>query len=528
MVILKIIQNLIVKPIISNDIYNDILLLPEQRKGYSKNIDTLILPVYFYRIIGIEQTSEDDYYNSLYNLEYQIKTTKTLYNRIDTRLDTQVPQFKIDSINKIWNEIKADTNLRSQYICSNFYGAGIIKYTKSNIHDSLIRDAFQTCLDIFISLQNKPMNPSIIKNFCIKLLFWFEKYSLDLFKSYNFQNANPKIIFYGDIKRDEIFFMILLHKIGFDILYFNPFSDARFKEVDPQNKYSAKLEFEDKEPIKPFPTVERVVSVQTIAYQAEKSIEDIVSNENTNFFKPWQFEDYNIKSVSLKTTYEELFVLWNTQARFRDGFKASNNTIYIPNIFAKINGTHKNKQDYWSDILKLTSETNDNKGYISVIDKVPFCITKTTITEVDKKIYFRKNGELNIEGIRISSVYQYSFLKTAFQNLILDKLNEIIQKNYFSGYTDQNFKNLVVCTILNINIDLLKQLQMFDYPYFVPKIVIFHNSDKLFRVEDYIIIAFFNSIGFDIVVISPAGYNSIENSIPHGLIDIHNLRDGQF
>ena len=41
---------------------------------------------------------------------------------------------------------------------------------------------------------------------------------------------NPKVLFYGEIKKHEIYFLIFLSKLGCDVIYINSISDIRFFE----------------------------------------------------------------------------------------------------------------------------------------------------------------------------------------------------------------------------------------------------------------------------------------------------------
>ncbi len=505
--------------IASVDIYKDIFIKPQERMNFLDNMGSVTLPVYFYRIIGIEQNSKDEYYNAIHNLDQQLKKLDKLYNRIDFRPDTNVGANIIQKVNAIWEEIKADSNLRAPYISANFYGSGILKLTKKERKDILVRNSFHGCLESFISMQKPHKTPGIIKNFCIKLLYWFEKYALQALDSYDFQGHNPKMLFYGDIKRDEIFFLIFLSRLGFDILYFNPFSDCGFDEIDPGHKYSTRLEFNEKCLVEPFPKAERVVTVETFAFQAERSMETIMV-ENYNFIKPWQFENYEVKSVTLKTTYEEMLTLWGTEAKSRAGFRVVSNTVYIPNIFAKINGTDAKLQVYWTNMLKLLKEKSE---FAIFIDKMPFA--KQAVKSFDYRILVNTNGLFDKEKVKNCSDYTLAYLKASIQDMILEKANELIQKDFFTFNMDVNIKTKVLATLLNLDKEILRMLHKFDYPFTAPKVLIYHNTASTFSAEDYITIAFLDSVGFDIAIFTPAGYSSIENGIKRNLFDVHKLEE---
>lgn len=508
--------------ILTNDIYRDVLQKPVERRGYCISGGLLSLPVYFYRIIGIEQYSDNQYFNELYNLDVQLKKMEGIYHRFENRLDTFVNPHIIEKLNNIWDEIKADTNLRAPYLAANLSGAGLIKFPITDIKNAIIKKAFEKCLNFFMSNQKHPKNPSIVKNFCIKIIYWFEKYALSYFKKFDIQSHNPKFMFYGDVKRDEIYFMIFLSNIGFDILYFNSFSDSEFKDVDPQNKFSVKLEFQRKIALKEFPKSESIVTIATTAYQAEKSVESTINAENPNLFKPRQFESFPVKAVTLNTTYEEIFSFWNIEARYRSGFRIYNNTVIIPNIFAKINGTYKDITKYWEDINKLIHEKGD---FVYIVDKVPF--SNVTTKEMEYKYLINNNG-FDKNKIKAHRDYSLSFLKTSIQDNLIDKANELLQKEYFKFEVDLIVKMRIISTLFNLDKEILKLLQRFDYPFEIPKLIIYHNNERPFSIEDYVTIVLLNAIGLDIVIFSPTGYNNIENGIKSDFFDTHNLEDVKF
>jgi len=74
----------------------------------------------------------------------------------------------------------------------------------------------------------------------------------------------------------------------------------------------------------------------------------------------------------------------------------------------------------------------------------------------------------------------------------------------------------------------LDLLQKFDYPLQIPKLVIFDGDESTFTDEDIIIITFLHMIGFDIVILTPTGYNNIESGVDPYYYDTHKLEDFKF
>lgn len=90
------------------------------------------------------------------------------------------------------------------------------------------------------------------------------------------------------------------------------------------------------------------------------------------------------------------------------------------------------------------------------------------------------------------------------------------------------FKLKILLCILNLDKIILEMIQKFDYPFKIPKIMIYAKDEAIFTEEDSIILAFLNLMGFDIVIFTPTGYNNIETRVYEEYYDIHKLEDVTF
>ena len=96
----------------------------------------------------------------------------------------------------------------------------------------------------------------------------------------------------------------------------------------------------------PFPTEKRSRK-STVAYRASREIETILNQDGSHFYKPWQLRDYTPSSVTLKTTYDELFLLAKEKALIRPDFAVNKGKVKVPSVFAKIQGISRNRKEYW-------------------------------------------------------------------------------------------------------------------------------------------------------------------------------------
>jgi len=507
----------------SKDLFKDIFLSPIKRKGFACNNKQATLPIYFFRIIGIANEDEADYYNQLYNLDKQLSKLKALYQKIDNGLDMLIPQNKIDSVTRAFDILNDLNGTNPVKIVENLIQSGVLQSSKSRIKDLIIKEKLTRVLDLLITHQKIP-NKSVIKNFCVKILYWIEKYELLNIINMDYNVYNPKLLYYGNIRRDEVYFLIFLSFIGFDILYFNSFSDGEFYEIDKENIYSNKMEYNFKVELKPFPLIEKLRRVETVAYQASREIQSIINTEESLVYKPWQFENCFVKSNPLKTTYEELFILWKEEARFRTGFQIREGTVYIPNIFAKVNGTDTNLNTYWANIIKLIG----NKENVIITEQITFSKPEYKSVNYYKDL-IKPDGYFDKEKVFRYKDYKLSYLRTPIQELIIGKINELIAlDNIFLRNISLEFKTKILDTILNLDKKYYNLIQKFDYPFRIPKLIIYKNNESGFSEQDFIILAFLYSVGFDIVVLTPTGYNNVENGINRELFDVHKLEQIRF
>ncbi len=500
----------------AKDIYEEIFILPKERRGFAYNKQIMMTPVFFYRIIGVEE--EAAYEEKILDLHEKLMSLDKLYQKHDKSLDRFIPNDFIQRVNQYWNQVGRINDPTAEAIVSLTMKPGILT-SMSPVKNKLIQDKLVLLLDVFMASQK---NINIVKNFYIKLLFWIERYAVPLLTAYQYGGVNPKVLFYGEIQRDEAYFLLLLSFMGFDVLYFNSFDGGRFEEIPRIDIYSNLLEYPQRIPIKSFPTIPTQKRQETVAYRASVEIDQVLHTEDSGVYRPWQFEDYELKVNSLKTTYDELFILWKEDARFREGFKVDQGRVYVPNIFAKVSGTLTDLNQYWQQFNSLII----SKETTLLIEEIPFTIERNYL--INRSV-FNIDGSLNLDKVRQLKEYRFHYLKTSVQNLILDKMNElIVTEDLFTFPLTAELKTKILYTILSLEKRYLDLIQRFDYPYGLPKLIIYDRDERTFSKEDLIILAFLHFVGFDIVIFTPTGYNNIENGINRAYYDIHRLEELRF
>lgn len=287
---------------------------------------------------------------------------------------------------------------------------------------------------------------------------------------------------------------------------------------------------------------------ETEAYKIREEINEVLHDEESGYYRPWQFADHRVQANTLKTTYDEV-VLWGKQeAMIRPGWKIGTKDVVVPNIFSKVNGVHEDVKLYREQVAALVDEKN-------VLFFKKFPLYKQKLPGNIKKIYSKLlnvRGEIHKEKLLTSEYWKYKKLSPALQESIADRIVEfcrispfwkhktykvnlklsIIDRlvDFVMSLVDKEsrdkkaMKISIFAVLTNLNQELLDLLQKFDYPLKVPKIIIYNNNrGKNLTFADAITIMFMNSMGVDIVIFNPGGASDIENYIKEEYFDIHRL-----
>jgi len=510
----------------SMNIFSDLILPVNKRIGFISGPSPYI-PTYFYRYIGIDK-NEDNYYNDLFLLDRNFSVLEGLYLKFTYSIPIISNSKLITNASTIWQYVDPfDVSLTSK-LASLLLEHKIFPTNNHTLNCSMA-NSFNYILNLYCK-EEKSLNLSKVRNFTLKLLSWVYDFVPNLMKNFDFQSTssddilNPKVIYYGDIKKHELLFLIFLSKLGCDILYINSLSDKILELTDYSELFSKSFELPYKSSLKEFPKEELQIRQETVALKASRELSTTLYTDADGFYKPWQFEKYKTHPITLKTTFYELKILWDEHSSLRTGFKVENDTVYMPNLFAKISGVQNDLSLYWKDLFHLKSSEST-----LFIDKIPF----TNITYSKTDLYslafvLDSNGLVDEKKILEHSCYKFSYLKTSMQHTILEKINYLIKTDMFIKTIDKEFKLKILITILDLNKNILQLIQQYDYPSKVPKLVIYDNNENTFSDEDSIVLCFLNLFGFDITILTPTGYNNIEEKIRTEFYDTHRLEQVNF
>lgn len=478
---------------ISGDIYTDV-----QRSPNTRGTDLQFYYTVFARVLGVEDKGE--YYSTLFKWKLNLEKE----NRTVFILEQEIPVPTPDEVLKISRKIYRDRSVLLADMQKN------IMFPSNLSLQSYVKNAFYEILSPLDIPVQKLLNKSVL------LLCWISRYLPKLFQNKNFLNT-PIFIFYGICRNtNEADFLRLLSRLPVDVLILNTDLQKKCCLQDPllfEKRYSESL------PISNFPTEINDVQFNTVAFQAENELNSVLYAD-TGLYRNRQFKKAD--PILLHTTYEEIFILWKEDAQYRPNFETLEHSVILPTLFAKINGVAGTLDQYWKSITDLISENT------IVIRQLPHL--KATDTNPIKPYVtsFLKNGKLQIQNIKAHHAYQYTFLREEIQDYIFDKLQQLIDRKIIAGTMTHGIEYTILSVALNLDKQIIRLIQNFDFTKAVPKVVVISTGETICSVEDSILLAYLNALGFDIALFIPTGYQSVELHYTDSLLVEHQIGAYQY
>ena len=375
---------------------------------------------------------------------------------------------------------------------------------------TLMRQAF---LDVVLE-EDKAVGGNLnrLLNKAVYLVAWMKRYQKDLFQNWQAPEVGVFILFGACSGDNEALFLRLLAKLPVDVLVLLPDLNAPCVLKDPA---LLDLHKEHSLPMTDFPVEPSQMRVRTAAYQAEREMDSILY-QNTGLYRAKQHQ--KAEAVTLQTMYEEIGLLWDQELKYRPGFAAEGDMVTVPVLLEKICGIKDGPiLPYWLEIKKLvTPET-------TLVTKLPW---QTGLEANPMKPYatqFLRQGRLQREKIKQHKDYPYGILRPEIQDYLLDKLQVLLDEKLIAGTYQNGTEYTIVSTILGLPKDLLRRIQNFDFTKKNPKLIIISTTEETLSLEDSILVAFLNLVGFDILFFVPTGYQSIEKYFQKPFANEHQL-----
>ncbi len=388
--------------------------------------------------------------------------------------------------------------------------AANLQYPNNQQLQTLMRQAF---LDVVLE-EDKTVGGNLnrLLNKAVYLVAWMKRYQKELFQNWQAPEVGVFLLFGACSGDNEALFLRLLAKLPVDVLVLLPDLNAPCVLKDPA---LLDLHKEHSLPMTDFPVEPSQMRVRTAAYQAEREMDSILY-QNTGLYRAKQHQ--KAEAVTLQTMYEEIGLLWDQELKYRPGFAAEGDTVTVPVLLEKICGIKDGPiLPYWLEIKKLvTPET-------TLVTKLPW---QTGLEANPMKPYatqFLRQGRLQREKIKQHKDYPYGILRPEIQDYLLDKLQVLLDEKLIAGTYQNGTEYTIVSTILGLPKDLLRCIQNFDFTKKNPKLIIISTTEETLSLEDSILVAFLNLVGFDILFFVPTGYQSIEKYFQKPFANEHQL-----
>ena len=454
----------------------------------------------FYRINGVQDKLT--YLNELYQFQLKIKQN----NRKIVIVEYTIPKPTMEEINAIRRQNYSSMEQMLMDIASNFNSISNLELQR------IMRKAF---LDILLEVSKSTgMNLNKLTNKAVYLLCWLKRYQGALFSNWKMPEIGCFVYLGGCKDENEAMLLRCLARLPVDVLILNPGGNVKCCLED---NFLFEQNYTDTMVVENYPVTNTTIQMGTAAYHAERELDSIMY-QDSGVYRNRQFQKAN--TVTLQTMYEEIAILWDEELKYRPNFSITDGVVNIPVIFAKVSGVKDGMlPDYWSGIKSLIVQGTFSIHNGSFIKETTPNPVKPYVTE------FFKNNRLQKEKIKMHKCYQYGFLREEMQEHILDKLQLLIESKMIKGTFENGMEYTIIATILNLNRDILREIQKFDFTKKNPKIIYINTTENMITLEDSIMYAFLNLVGFDIIFFVPTGYQNVEKYYAKPLLEEHQIGD---
>ncbi|NPC91454.1 hypothetical protein HOO54_04135 [Bacillus sp. WMMC1349] len=472
------------------------------------------------RILGTPH-DETDYYIYLHEL-YESKGFHILSETLNKTIDPK----KFQAIQQIHMINQKEKGLSVNRFVAFLDGEQLIaRHTNPAMHRHL-RKAFMEVLQTFQSFHQNGFQDPDFRRVLLDLVKWMGNHLEPWLSVTDIEQQMPRVIWYGEATKSQLYFLYYLILVGCDVLIFHPEGNDQFQEIDPNQSFTFVYNYPVTSAIEPFPT-EKPQRKSTVAYRSTKELDTVLHNEDSLMFKPWQFREHTPVSVTLKTTYDELFLIAKERAFIRPSFQATKTTVEIPNLFAMVMGISSNEKEYWDRLQTLTEY---KETY--TIRQFPFTKEVKSNYQFHYSHALDQTGEVNPSRLMESNIWCYKHLPEGVQCSIAQAVSRMCKHPKLlalKSETEADVKLYLFTHAVNMPSELLNVIQTFDYSQTVPKLVLYHTEQTgALSRSDAVALLLLNEIGIDIIIYNPPGHKCIDHYIDDQQFDIHWLDEMSF
>ena len=459
-------------------------------------------PGFFYNGFVIQYGVEDKllFSNDMFSFYKQLKSGQRRVCLVNGGIPAPTPE-EIASIK------------RQNYANVEQLAAGLVPNIQYPSSQELQRLMVKAFLDLILEEAREPGGTvSRLTNKAVYLLAWLKRYQKELFAGWQMPEVGVFLLFGRCATPNEALFLRLLARLPVDVLVLLPDGNQGCPLQDPA---LLELRYEQSLPMDSFPVEPAQVRVSTAAYQAERDLDSLMY-QDSGMYRNQQYG--KAEAVTLRTMYEEIPILWDQELKYRPSFSVVDQTVTMPVLLEKICGVKDGQTNaYWLELKKLVTPDT------LVVRSVPWLAGTDANPIKPFATQFLKNGRLQRSKIKEHKAYPYGILRGEMQEHLLDKLQLLLDQKVVADTYQNGTEYTVVATALNLNRDLLRLIQKFDFTKKNPKLIFINTTEKILSLEDSILVAYLNLVGFDILFFVPTGYQCIEKYLPEGYVNEHQI-----
>ncbi|MBR0464496.1 MAG: hypothetical protein IJJ23_08970 [Clostridia bacterium] len=376
--------------------------------------------------------------------------------------------------------------------------AGNLPASASKNLQRLMQRAF---VSVMAEAAAKETNLHKLTTMAVYLLVWINRYQSDLFTGFQ-ETALPVLLRMGACadEREALYFKFLA-RIPCDVLIFVP---DRHETCALQDSLLVEVNQPESLEMKTYPRASGGSQIQTVAAMAQNDLNAVLYTGD-GLYRDRQFA--TAEAVTLKTTYDELFILWDQELRLRPSFSSNEQTVSMPVIWARVSGVPGGKLPaYWQRIKHLSMSSD-----AVLIPALPDKSRDATLQPLAAKAI--RNGRILWDVIRADRRYPFGILSESAQRHIFDKAQQMLDRRLIRGTFENGMEYNVLATVLGLDKAYLRIIQRFDFTRKNPKVVAVSTGEKGASVEDAIVLTLLHLIGFDVIFFVPTGYQTIEQHL---------------
>ncbi|MFN2746534.1 YceG family protein [Bacillus sp. z60-18] len=472
------------------------------------------------RILGTPH-DETDYFIELHELYVSGR-----FHILSETLDKTIAPERFQAIQQIHMINQKEKGLSVNRFVAFLDGERLIADHSDPVMHRHLRKALIEVLQTFQSSHEKGFHDPDFRRVLLDLVKWMCNHLEKWLKEADIEKEMPKVVWYGDATKSQRYFLYYLMLIGCDVLIFHPEGKDQFQELDRDQRLSFVYTYPGVSAVEPFPT-EKPQRKSTVAYRSTKELDTVLHNEDSLMYKPWQFREHTPVSVTLKTTYDELFLIAKERAFIRPNFKASKTTVEIPHLFAMVMGVSANEKEYWDRLQTLTEYKESH-----TIRRFPFTEEEKANYQFHYSDTLDQTGGIDPGRLMESHIWRYKHLPEGVQLGIAEAVSRMCKKPKLlplNGEKTAEVQLYLFTQAVRLPQELVNLIQTFDYSQTVPKLILYHTEQTgTLSRSDAVALLLLNEIGIDIIVYNPPGHKCIDHYIDDQLFDTHWLDEMSF